>query len=194
MTKQIILASGSANRKTVMDSLHIEYTIATADIDEKSIRDADYSLRAEKIARAKAEKVVQEFPGSIVISGDSFAVNNGEVFEKPTTLEEAKEMLTRESGGQGIFYTGFCYLDPAKKINYSTTLTVEFSLRELSKTEIENYIKINPVLTWSGALFPGNAYGAGMIKEIKGSLSTFIYGFPVDLVIEYLRKSEVIGF
>ncbi len=44
--------------------------------------------------------------------------------------------------------------------------------------DIENFVKSLPVLTWSGALFPGNVYGASMIQKIEGSLSAFIYGFP----------------
>ena len=55
MNQKIILASGSKQRKLIMDALGIEYVVIPADIDEKAIRDEDLKSRAEKIARAKAE-------------------------------------------------------------------------------------------------------------------------------------------
>ena len=191
MNRNIILASGSANRKAVMDALNIPYQAIPADIDEKAIQDKDFGKRAERVARAKAEKVASNFKDAIIISGDSYALNNGKVFEKPSSIEEAKQMLRDQSEGQGTFYAGFCYIDQKEGINFSTTLEVGFSLRKLSEDEIEKYVESNPVLTWSGALFPGNAYGASMIKEIKGSLSAFIYGLPSELLISYLQKSGV---
>ena len=191
MNRKIILASGSANRRIAMDALNVAYESIPADIDEKSISDDDHSMRTEKIARLKAEKIAQKFPDAIVIAGDSYAVNNGKAFEKPSSLDEAKEMLRQESGGRGKFYAGFCYIDKQNNIDFSTTVVVDFSLRVFSEIEIEKFIEKYPVLTWSGALSPANIYGTTMIKEIKGSLNAFVYGIPAELVIEYLQKSGI---
>ena len=174
-----------------MDSLNISYAVMPANINEKAIRDKDFIVRAEKIARAKAEKILEQYPDAIILAGDSFAVNNGKVFEKPESIQQAKEMLKEESGGRGMFYAGFCYIDQKDNINFSTTITVNFNMRVLQEIEIENFVKSFPVLTWSGALFPGNVYGASMINKIEGSLSAFIYGFPTELIIEYLNKSGI---
>lgn len=70
--QRIILASGSLNRKMLMDALNILYEIIPAEIDEKAIRDEDLSVRVEKIARAKAESVAYKHQG-IIIAADSFA-------------------------------------------------------------------------------------------------------------------------
>ncbi len=174
-----------------MDSLEIQYIAIAANIDEKAIRDMNFSVRAEKIARAKAEKILSDYPEAIIIAGDSFPVNNGIAFEKPATIKEAKEMLKQESGGKATLFSGFCYIDKRNKIDFSTTITVDFTLRVFDEKEIEDYVKKFPVLTWSGALFAGHPYGASMIKEIHGPFSAFVYGFPTDLVIEYLQKSGI---
>ena len=39
MNRKIILASESANRRTVMDALNVLYEVVPADLDEKAIRD-----------------------------------------------------------------------------------------------------------------------------------------------------------
>lgn len=173
-----------------MDSLNIPYEIVPADIDEKAIRDEDLTVRAEKIARAKAENVAQEHEG-IVIAADSFASNNGKVFEKPQSIEEAKQMLRDESGGQGKLYAGLCYLDKENNIDFSTTSVVDFTLRTFSEEEIEALVKKFPVLTWSGALFPGETYCSGMIEKVNGSFTAYIYGLPVDMLIPLLQKSGI---
>jgi len=175
-----------------MDSLGIEYEIHHPNIDEKAIRDEDYTLRAKKIAQAKAAVVFEKFPDAIILAGDSFSVINRNVFEKPADLLEAKDMLLRESGGIGTVYSGFCYIDREQNIDFSTTVEVTYTLRTLSEEEIEKYIADFPVLTWSGALFPGNPQGASMIAEVHGSLNALIYGFPTEVVISCLRQSQVL--
>lgn len=190
MGRKVILASGSENRRVVMESLNIPFEVIAPDIDEKSIRDEDLAVRAEKIARAKGEKIFTQYPKAVILAGDSFAENRGQVFEKPSSIEEAKKMLQNQSGGTGKLYVGFCYIDRQKDINFSTTITIDFKIRELTDSEIKKYVDCFPVLTWSGAMSPQNPYSSGMIESINGSFATFIYGFPIDLVIKFLRKSE----
>lgn len=145
--QRIILASGSANRKMLMDALNISYEIIPADIDEKVIRDDDLALRAEKIARAKAENVAKNHQG-IIIAADSFAVHNGKVYEKPKTIDEAKQMLKEESGNiDSELYSGVCYIDKENNIDYSTCVVIRFSTRKYSDREIDEAVKKYPVLT-----------------------------------------------
>jgi septum formation protein len=174
----------------LMDALNIKYTIVPAEIDERTIRDADYSIRAEKIARKKAEKVAKSHDG-IIISGDSFAIINGREFEKPASIEEAKEMLLAESGASGIVYAGLCYLDKENNINVSKTVTIDFTFRSLTEEEIDIYIQKFPVLTWSGAISPAYIYGMTMIEKINGSLTGFAHGFPIEEIIKLLKQSGV---
>ena len=62
MNRKIILASESANRRSVLDALNVIYEALPARIDEKTIRDEDLAKRAEKLARAKAEKLAKKYP------------------------------------------------------------------------------------------------------------------------------------
>ncbi len=189
--QKIILASGSANRKMLMDALNVPYEIIPADIDERIIRDDDLSKRAEKIARAKAENVAKKHNG-IIIAADSFAVHNGKVYEKPKTIEEAKQMLREESGNENSkLYAGVCYLDKENNIDYSTTVIIEFSTRKFSEEEIEEIVNKYPVLTWSGGFSPTTLYGLTTVSRINGSLTGFTHGFPMEIIIPLLEKSGV---
>lgn len=69
-----------------MDSLGVSYVVIPADINEKAIRDENLKIRAEKIARAKAEKVANENEG-VIIAADTFVSCDGKVLEKPRLID-----------------------------------------------------------------------------------------------------------
>lgn len=188
--QRIILASGSAQRKSLMAAINLPFEAIPADIDEKTIRDPEPKGQAEKIARAKAENVADREKG-IIIAADSFVVHNQSVLEKPQSLEEAKNMMSLLSGKTSIIYSGFCYLDRENKIDYSTTVPTEFTFRNLTEQEIVAYVKNFPVTTWSGGFSPAYPYGLTLISDIKGSLTGLTHGLPMELVIQYLGKSGI---
>jgi septum formation protein len=190
MKQQIILASGSKQRKIMMNALGISYIGVPAGIDEKSIRDKNLEVRAEKIARAKAEKVVSEHEG-IIISADTFSAFDGKVLEKPQSLDEALDMLKLQADKECTLYTGFCYIDKINKIDYSATAITKYVLRKLSDDEINKFVENNPVTEWAAAFSPAYTYQLGFIKYIEGSLTGSTHGLPVELLIPCLEESGI---
>ena len=188
--QQVILASGSAQRKALLAILNVPFEIIPANIDEKGIRDQDFAIRAEKIARAKTEKVALTNKG-IVIAGDTFTVCDNQILEKPANLEEAKLMLRQLSGNECINYSGFCYIDRQNNLDFSTTATAEVKFRELTDKEITEYVAKFPVLTWAAAYSPAYSYVMTMTSSIKGSFTGFTHGLPMELLIPLLRKSGI---
>lgn len=191
MKRQIILASGSKQRKILMDGLKILFDVIPSDIDEKAVTAQTEKQRAELIALSKAKTVSASHPDAIVISGDTFTFVNEKSYEKPETVEQAEQMLLEQSGQQGICYSGFAYLDPKNNVAFSTTAETTFLFRELSRAEIKKYISENPVLTWSAGFCPAYPEGINMIRHISGSLSGFSHGLPMEFVIPLLEKSGV---
>lgn len=191
MNRKIILASGSAQRRALMDSLDIEYKSIAANIDEKAIRHSDLKIQAEKIARAKGEKVAGLNPDSIVIAADTFLAIDGEIFEKPADSEEAKVMLKKFSGNQAEVFTGVYYIDPVRQSDFSTCVTNRIKFRPMSEEEIEAYTKTASVTSWSGGFSPAYAYGLTLFEEITGSPSAFSHGFPMGLIVPLLEKSGI---
>ena len=186
--RKVILASQSQHRKLILSYLNVPFEVLPADIDEKAIRDDDPSKRAEKIARAKAEKIASNNDG-VIVAADTFTVLDGKVLEKPKDKEEAKVFLKMLSGKSGYDLTGFCYLDREKNIDYSKTFRTDFTFRELYKDEIEGYVKNNPVTEWAAGFGFMAPYTTTMISEIHGSFAGLAYGFPIEIVVPLLRKS-----
>ena len=189
--RKIILASGSKQRKTLMDALNINFKVIPSDIDEKVITATSEKERARLIALAKAKEVLKDNPDSIIIAGDTFTYVNGKAYEKPESLEEAKQMLIEQSDKQGVCFSGCAYLDPKNEIEFSTTVETTFIFRDLSENEINNYIKNNPVLTWSAGFCPAYPEGINLIRAVAGSLSSFSHGLPMEVVVPLLQKSGI---
>lgn len=189
--RTVILASASKQRKEIMKALGVPFETKPADIDEKAIRDENLALQAEKIARAKAEKIVKDHHEAIIIAADTFNALGGIVLEKPQTLDEAREMLLHQSGKTGRAYTGFCYIDNQFGINISKTVEIEYTFRGLSHAEIEEYIANNPVTTWSAAFAPAYTRGLMLLSHMSGSMTGFTHGLPVEELMPLLKRSTI---
>lgn len=189
--QKIILASGSQQRKILMEALKIPFEVIPSDIDEKNITATSQKERARLIALTKAQEVSKQNPEAIVISGDTFTFFNGKSYEKPESLEQAVQMLREQSNQQGLCYSGCAYLDPKNGIEFSTTVETTFIFRELSENEIKKYVENNPVLTWSAGFCPAYPEGINMVRAVAGSLSAFSHGLPMEVVIPLLEKSGI---
>lgn len=188
MSKKIILATQSNARKLLFSSLGIPFESIPANIDEKLIRDSDLAVRAEKLARAKAEKMHSLNEG-IIVAADTYSEFNGKVLEKPDNIMQAKEMLHLVSGKKAVNYTGFCYIDDQSKINFSTTVITQYTLRDIFDHEIEEYVKSFPVIEWAAGFALVDPYINTFVSYINGSLTGLAYGLPTEVLIPLLRKS-----
>ena len=186
----LILASQSKDRKKMIASLHIPFNIITADIDEQSIRHHDFGKQAKMIARAKADKVKIDYPDAVIIAADTFAVYQNKILEKPKNLDDARKMVKLQSGCQEEVYTGYCYLDPNKKIDQSGSTKTLVKFREFRDDEINAYINKFPVTDWSAGFSPfHHPYIIGMIAELHGSVTSVSNGLPMEILIPLLKIS-----
>ena len=185
---RLILASGSANRKTILDSLHIPFDVIPANIDEKSVVEIDPLIRAKLLAKLKG-KLISKQHKAVVISADTFTTCANRVLEKPQTINQAKTMLRFLSGKQTVNNTGFYYHDPFRKVIFSKTIITKVKFRRFFADEIEEYILRFPVTTWAAAYAASELYVMGMIEKVEGSLTGLTHGLPLEYLIPLLIKS-----
>ena len=69
--QKVILASQSKNRQKLLKELGIPFMVVVSDFDEEKIKEKNHSIRAKKIALAKAQQVAKKHKG-IIISCDTF--------------------------------------------------------------------------------------------------------------------------
>jgi len=191
MSKKIILASKSKQRfKLLKASLFLPIEVLPADIDEQAVPFINQYDKAEKIALAKAQKVAKNYPDAIIVAADTFCYLQGRTLEKPKTLAEAREMLRFQSGQELEALTGYAFLDTRSKLQKSGCEKVLVKMRHLSDGEIEKYISTEPVLTWSAAFSPAYDSGMALIESIKGNLTAFSHGLPINLLMDFLSVNQ----
>ncbi|MFH1294423.1 MAG: Maf family nucleotide pyrophosphatase [Candidatus Aenigmatarchaeota archaeon] len=182
---RLILASGSATRKKAMDALGMDYEVIPSTIDEKSIRHNDPKEQVTAIAEAKAREVGQRNPGSLVVAGDLFVVFNGKIYEKPSTVEQARANLLSFSGNRVTMLVALAvYNTDTNKM--LTSLDVTFiDFRELTEREIDDYVSTRPVTTYAAGFGPD---GAQMFSKSMDS-EMFVTALPISKLKEFLRTN-----
>lgn len=191
MSKEIILASGSENRKMLLSSLGLPFKVQVSNIDEDAIEEEDPIIRVEKIARAKAHAVAREAKG-LIIAADTFAVYNNRVYQKPKTINEARHMLMELSGKDGQSITGICILDTETGSELVDHRIVDMHCNNITETEINLYIQTKPVTEWAATYNPLDELSSKIFVPV-GTYTYKIayYGLPVDIVSDAVEK---IGF
>jgi len=100
---QVILGTSSRFRRRVMDELTTEYSVRTADIDEKAIRHEDPSQLVMLLAHAKADAIVGKMRAAgeplegLLLTCDQVVTFRGEIREKPEDEAECRRFIREYS-------------------------------------------------------------------------------------------------
>ena len=109
---QLILASQSPRRKALLQQLGIPFEIQPSKVDEYTSTSDPLTLVRE-LSLAKAKDTASNYSNAVVIGADTIVVHDNDILGKPTSEQEAAQMLARLSGTQHQVYTGVClqYVD-----------------------------------------------------------------------------------
>ncbi|TYH78792.1 hypothetical protein ES332_D03G014500v1 [Gossypium tomentosum] len=100
---KIILGSSSMARQRILAEMGYEFTIMTADIDEKSIRKEKPEDLVTALAEAKANAIMARLQHTDILENVAcptlVVVYKGTIREKPCNEDEAREFIKGYSGG-----------------------------------------------------------------------------------------------
>ena len=140
--QRIILASSSPRRKELLKNLGLPFEILVPDVDENLDKSLPCDLYVRELALLKGsaalKKCLLQEKDCLVISADTIVSRQGEILEKPKSMDDARCMLTALSGAVHEVYSGVCVLNEHQAVCRAAKTQVEF--RPLSKEQIENYI------------------------------------------------------
>jgi septum formation protein len=185
----LILASKSPRRQELLKSIYSqEFKVVPANVDERSITSDSVLTLPEKISKAKAEWVSNQFPNDYVLAADTIVVCRNKVYEKPTDEQDAFAMLTDLTQNEHIVVTGYHIYLNGKDLICSTAITT-LVLAGMTKEKIDQYIKTGSPFDKAGG------YGA-QDKEIDFTIKSGTYenvlGFPADSIKADLEKLGII--
>lgn len=185
----IILASGSARRREILETLGAEFKIITADTDEscdESNPETLARLLAERKGLAVYEKIRGCDDGQLpIISADTIVFCDGEIMGKPKDCEDARRMLEKLSGRSHSVTTGICIVLDGKI--FSRSITTRVSIAKLSGEDIENYIATRDPLDKAGAYGIQGVFSKH-VEKIDGCYFNVV-GLPTSALYELAKDS-----
>ena len=193
--KKIILASKSGVRRKILNENGIKFEVIPANVDEDMVKK---SLIQEKIspkiisknlAELKANKVSDKKKNYLVLGADSVIDLNGELISKPTSREEAFNILEKLNGKKHHLISSVCISKNGSMIwNFTDSSTL--IMKQLNSDEIKSYLsKIRDKELYDYGVYQIEADGRSLFLKIEGNENT-IMGLPVKQLKKYLKNYE----
>ena len=139
--KKIILGSSSRFRKALFETLELDFTCLSPDIDESRLPKEKPNDMAIRLSVEKARKISNTLKNAIVIGSDACAFCEGKIMGKPMNKDVAIEHLKYISDKTIIFYTGVCVME-SDTLNYKTDIAVyKIKIKHLKNDQIIDYVE-----------------------------------------------------
>ena len=180
----LILASSSSYRKSLLQRLNIEFSCSSPDVDESALAGESAAALAERLALEKAQAIANQFPNAVVIGADQVAELNGTILDKPGNHHQAVTQLTAQSGQRVLFHSGIAIVRlqaDGEMQQYSLINTTEVTFRPLSQRQIEQYLVTEQPYDCAGS-FKAEGLGISLFTAINSNDPTSLIGLPlIDL-------------
>lgn len=181
----IILASASPRRATLLRQIGLDFQVLPSQINEPDIRSQPVET-TKRIAYEKAKAVIDQVESGLVIGADTTVVMGQAAMGKPTSRQQAVEFLTKLSGSLHQVITGVALIDVNRKTEIVWSEKTSVSLRRLRSEEIEAYVASGEADDKAGAYgIQGKA--AAFVERIEGCYFNVV-GLPLASLVEKLYQ------
>ncbi len=172
----LILASKSPRRRELLSLITKDFEIKTADADEALPDGISPDKAVEYLSKIKAEP----FRNGVdtIIGADTVVAVDNKIFGKPSSREEAFEMLKTLSGRQHSVFTGVTVIKPEETVTFCAETKVKFF--DLSDDEINRYIETGECFDKAGA-YGIQQKGALLVERIDGDYFNVV-GLPIGVL------------
>lgn len=187
---QIVLASTSPFRRELLARLGMPFETAAPDTDESPLPGESPEATALRLSEAKAKAVACRFPDALIIGSDQVAVLDGEIYGKPGTHERAVEQLRTMRGRTVNFFTGLCLYNAATGRAHVRGIPTLVTFRQLTDTEIENYLRREKPYNCAGSA-KSEGLGIAVIAAMEGTDPNALVGLPLIALCDLFREEGV---
>ena len=192
----LILASSSSYRKSLLERLHIPFQCVSPDLDEKALENESAEHPAIRLAREKAQAIAKAFPEAAVIGSDQVAELcfddscniKARALGKPGNYQRAVEQLSDQSGQLVKFYTAVTVIKEGLVSSALDITQVQF--RHLTSAEIDAYLKADRPYNCAGS-FKAESLGISLFKSVKSDDPTGLIGLPLIKLSQILRELNI---
>ena len=180
----ILLASTSPQRRAILEQLGIPFEAVAPRYEESDASGTPPEELVRIHAAGKARSVAESAGDRPVLGVDTEVVLDGRVYGKPSTAEEAAEMLDALAGRTHEVLSGLCLLTPGwEAIEHEVT---HVTFRELTPRDLAGYLATGE---WEGraGAYAIQGRGAGLVERIEGDFLNVV-GLPAAVLVRLLAE------
>lgn len=190
MSKKIILASASLQRKNLMKHLKMPFSIRCSKAKELTHIQTTVHDLVLKNALLKAKDVASQIKqDALVIGADTVVYAQGKLIMKPKTLKQAKAHLKILMSAPHWVYTALAIVDAVTGKTVTAVEKTKVFMRTLSDAEIDRYYQEISFQDKAGG-FDIEGRGALFIWRIEGCYFNVV-GLPIASLTKLLKKHNV---
>ena len=193
---RLVLASGSATRRTMLEAAGIDVTVSPADVDEAAIRDrllsdnpaVPHARIALALAEEKAKAVSTQQKDALVIGADQVLSFEGSLFEKPRDMDDARASLMTLRGKPHTLHSAVALAVNGETV-WHDTAEAHLTMRAFSNAALDAYLaRVGDVVLTSVGAYQIEGPAIQLFAAVEGDHAT-ILGMPLlPLVTELVRR------
>ena len=189
----IILASKSKVRKTILEKNEITCIVKPSNVDEDPVKmsllkeGASPEIISRNLAELKANKVSQKMVQNLVLGADSVIDLNGELISKPESRDDALKILKKLNGKKHQLISSVCISKNGSMI-WNYTDKAKLTMKKMSEKDLIEYLsKITDEALYSYNVYQIEGEGRNLFTNIDGDEDT-IMGLPIKKIKDFLKK------
>jgi septum formation protein len=171
--ERLILASSSPRRRTILEQLGVDFSVAAPEVDELSEGEPRDLVVQNALLKLRA------VPGELVLAVDSMVVWDGRAHGKPADAAEAEAWLRELSGRWHEVMGGIAIRAHGEERTDVAVTRVRF--RELGDSDIERYLASGEWRDRAGG-YAIQELGAMLVEGIEGDYFNVV-GLPVAALL-----------
>ena len=190
---RIILASKSKVRKDILTEHNIDCEVIQSNVDEDPIKDsliaegATPEIISKNLAELKANKVSSNVYDKLVLGADSVIDLNGELISKPSSREEAMNILRKLNGKSHYLISSVC-ISKNNSMIWNHTDKAKLTMKNFSEVELKDYLnKITDEALYAYNVYQIEGEGKSLFEKIEGDKDT-IMGLPITQIKTYMEN------
>ena len=145
---------------------------------------------SKNLAEIKSLKVSNKNPDRLVLGADSVISFNEELINKPTSREDAFNILKKLNNNKHYLISSVCISKNGAMI-WNHTDSSELKMKNLTDDELSSYLKkIDTKTLLAYGVYQFEADGLDLFEYVKGDKDS-IMGLPAKEIINYISQLKI---
>ncbi|NBR94915.1 MAG: septum formation protein Maf [Proteobacteria bacterium] len=192
---KIILASTSAVRQQILQSVQLPFVAVAPNVDEDKLKkqlNISCPLKlALELAKAKALSIAKQHPDAYIIGADQVCALGDSFLNKAKTQQEAVLQLNALSGKTHTQNNGFAVVHQHKVV-FSHSAKVSLTMQKLSLASIKKYVESDNPVGCAGS-YKYESLGKHLFSRVNGNYYA-VLGLNIQPLLNFFYTAKIITF